>query len=296
MAAMCWLVACSAWAEVKPAAVQVCLDLPPGEALFANQKSPSMRAIGNGAWMLDLDVRFDGVAPEKVTRAQGSCFRAWLRPRKVRKVEVSFDRLAHNLVTATKDVTLDLKSDLFYDAGSLAVSQQPFSTIEVGVPGTLTVERQTPAGFVAESPSRLPVGQYRLSFTPAPSPRPCETRLEVVAIGSVTQERQPALLAELTAYYEQEFLPEVLKKLSVTCSEAEVAMVQVTLADGVFSRPWEPRIVKRRLPEREPRFELVQGGVRRPVDETVLLTIEAGQHFDLVSASPAGTKLAASTP
>ncbi|MBL8921116.1 MAG: hypothetical protein JNJ54_19795 [Myxococcaceae bacterium] len=290
------LVASSSWADVKPAAVQVCLELPEGETLFASQKGPSMRAIGNGAWMLDLDVRFDGVAPEKVTRAQGSCLRAWLRPRKVRKVEVSFDRLAHNLVPATKDVNLELKSDLFYDAGAFAVSQRPFSTIEVGAPGTLTVERQTPAGPVVESPSRLPIGQYRITFTPAPSPRPCETRLEVLTVGSVTRERQPALLAELTAYYEQEFLPEVLKKLSVTCSEAEVAMVQTTLADGVFARPWVPRIVKRRLPEREPRFELIQAGARQPVDETVLITIEAGQHFDLVSASPVGEQLAASTP
>jgi hypothetical protein len=296
VAALCSLVAGFGWAEVKPAAVQVCLELPDGEALFASQRLPFMRSIGNDTWMLDLDVRFDGVAPEKVTRGQGPCFRAWLRPRKVRKVEVSFDRVAHNLTAATKDVSLELKSDLFYDAGAIAVSQAPFSTIEVGAPGTLTVERQTPSGPVAESPSRLPIGQYRVAFTPAPAAGPCETRLEVIAIGSVTRERQPALLAELTTYYEQEFLPEVLKKQALTCSEAEVAMVQVKLADGVFSRPWEPAIVKRRLPEREPRFELHQGGVRRPVDEAVLVTIEAGQHFDLLPASPAQEKLAASTP
>ncbi len=293
-AALCCLAAVSAWAEVKPAAIQVCLELPEGEALFATEAGPALRSIGNGTWMLDLDVRFDGVAPEKVTRAKGSCFRAWVAPRTVKKLEVSFERVPHNLVAAMKDVKLELKSDLFYDAGGLTVAQRPFSTIEVGAPGTLTVERQTPAGFVAESPSRLPIGNYRIGFTPAPSPRPCETHLEVITIGSVTEERQPALLAELTAHYEKEFLPAVLKKLSMTCSEAEVAMVQTKLVDGVFSRPWEPSVVKRHLPERAPRFELQQGGERRPVDATVLVTIEAGQHFDL-SAVSRGEKLAAGT-
>lgn len=295
-AALFCLAAASSWAEIKPAAIQVCVELPEGETLFASQAGPSLRSIGSGAWMLDLDVRFDGVAPEKVTRAKGSCFRAWVAPRKVRKVELSFERVPHNLVAATKDVTLELKSDLFYDAGSLTVSQRPFSTIEVGAPGTLKVERQTPAGPVAESPSRLPLGQYRIGFTPAPSPRPCETHLEVITIGSVNEERQPALLAELTAQYEKEFLPAVLKKLSMTCSEAEVAMVQTKLVDGVFSRPWEPSVVKRRVPEREPRFELHQGGERRPVDESVLVTIEAGQHFDLIAVSPGVEKLAAGSP
>lgn len=284
-AALCCLAAASAWAEVKPAAIQVCVELPEGEALFATEAGPSLRSIGNGTWMLDLDVRFDGVAPEKVTRAKGSCFRAWVAPRTVKKLEVSFERVPHNLVAVVKEVKLELKSDLFYDAGSLTVSQRPFSTIEVGAPGTLTVERQTPAGFVAESPSRLPIGQYRIGFTPAPSPRPCETHLEVITIGSVTEARQPALLAELTAHYETEFLPAVLKKLSMTCTEAEVAMVQTKLVDGVFSRPWEPSVVKRHLPERELRFELQQGGARRPVDPAVLVPIEAGQHFDLSAAS-----------
>ena len=290
--ALCCLVAVSAWAEVKPAAIQVCVELPEGEALFASQAGPSLRSIGNGAWMLDLDVRFDGVAPEKVTRAKGSCFRAWLSPRRVRTLEVSFERVPHNLMTATKAVALELKSDLFYDAGSLTVSQQPFSTIEVSTPGTLKVERQTPSGPVIESPSRLPIGQYRISFTPAPSPSPCETHLEVIAIGSVNEERQPALLGELTAHYEKEFLPAVLKKLSVACSEGEVAMVQTKLVDGVFSRPWEPSVVKRRLPGREPRFELQQGGERQPIDEAI--TIGAGQHFGLTPVPP-GEKLAAGT-
>lgn len=296
VAAVCCLAAVPAWAEVKPAAIQVCLELPEGEALFADQSGPALRAIGNGTWMLDLDVRFDGVAPEKVTRAKGSCFRAWVAPRTVKKVAVSFERVPHNLVAVAKDVKFELKSDLFYDAGSLTVSQRPFSTIEVGAPGTLTVERQTPAGFVAESPSRLPIGQYRIGFTPAPSARECETHLEVIAIGSVNAERQPALLAELTAHYEKEFLPSVLKKLSMKCSEAEVAMVQTKLVDGVFSRPWEPSVVKRSLPAREPRFELQQAGVRMPVDGTVLVTIESGQHFDLISASPHAEKLAAELP
>lgn len=292
-AALCCLAAVPAWAEVKPAAIQVCLELPEGEALFATEAGPALRSIGSGTWMLDLDVRFDGVAPEKVTRAKGSCFRAWVAPRTVKKLEVSFERVPHNLVAVVKEVKLELKSDLFYDAGALMIEQRPFATIGVAAPGTLTVERQTPRGFVAESPSRLPVGRYRIGFTPAASPRPCETHLEVITIGSVTEERQPALLAELTAHYEKEFLPAVLTKLSMTCSESEVAMVQTKLVDGIFARPWEPIVVKRSLPAREPRFELQQAAVRMPVDGTVLVTIEAGQHFDLVAASPHAEKLAA---
>ncbi|MDP1922539.1 MAG: hypothetical protein Q8L14_40230 [Myxococcales bacterium] len=296
-AALCCLAAVPAWAEVKPAAIQVCLDLPEGEALFANEAGPALRSIGSGTWMLDLDVRFDGVAPEKVTRAKGSCFRAWLAPRTVKRLEVSFQRVPHNLVAVAKDVKFELKADLFYDAGALTVEQRPFATIGVAAPGTLTVERQTPGGgFVAESPSRLPIGEYRIGFTPAPAMRKCETQLEVITIGSVTEARQPALLAELTAHYEKEFLPEVLTKLSMTCSQAEVAMVQTKLVDGVFFRPWEPSVVKRSLPAREPRFELQQAGVRMPVDGTVLVTIEPGQHFDLISASPHAEKLAAELP
>ncbi|MDP3231461.1 MAG: hypothetical protein Q8N26_01705 [Myxococcales bacterium] len=295
-AALCCLAAVSAWAEVKPAAIQLCLELPEGEALFADEAGPARRAIGNGTWMMDLDVRFDGVAPEKVTRAKGSCFRAWLGPRTVKKVAVSFERVPHNLVAVAKDVKFELESDLFYDAGALTVEQRPFATIGVAAPGTLTVERQTPGGFVAESPSRLPIGQYRIGFTPAPTMRKCETQLEVITIGSVNEARQPALLAELTAHYEKEFLPEVLTKLSMTCSQAEVAMVQTKLVDGIFSKPWEPVVVKRSLPAREPRFELQQAGVRMPVDGTVLVTIESGQRFDLVSASPHAEKVAAELP
>lgn len=293
------VVAVQARAEVKPAAVQVCVELPPGEALFSTEAGPFKRALGPGTWMMDLDVRFDGVAPERLTRAKGDCLRAWLGPRKVRSLEVSFERVPHNLVAAKKDVSLELKPDLFYDAGAVAIAQRPFSTITVGAAGTLTLERQTASGAVAEQPSRLPIGQYRVTFTPAPSPKPCQTQLEVLAMGTVTKERQPALLAELTEHYEKELLPEVLKKFSMTCTDAEVAMVQTRLVDGVFSRPYEPRIEKRRLADREPRLELRHGSERRALDEKTLVSIEAGEQLELVVVPPEsspGPALAAQAP
>lgn len=278
-------------AEVKPAAIQVCVDLPPGEALFSAEAGPHRRAIAGGGFMLDLDVRFDGAAPEKVTRAKGSCLRAWLPPRRVRQLEVSAARLPLNLTAAGKALTFDLKPDLFYDAGAVALTRQPFSSIEATHPGSLTLERETATGFVREDAGKLPIGRYRVTFEPAIPARPCETQLEVIAMGSVTKERNAELLAELTEYYRETLLPEVLKKFGMKCAEAEVAFVQAKLVDGVFPRPYEPVIERRVVVEREPTFEVVRDGKAFPL--SVLVPVDAGQRLEVRRVEKSGAVLAA---
>lgn len=280
--AVFWLVSTLCWAQPKPAAVQLCLELPVDVPLFAKTPGPQRRAIAQDAHMLDVEVRFDGETPQKLTRAGERCFRAWLPARKVRLIELDFGRLSENLVAAPRAVSLQLKSDLWFDAGTIRVEQRPFASLSVSA-GEVRLERQTSAGLVRESPERLPAGRYRLTYTPPPTARgPCRVQVEVTAVGSVTPERQPALFDELKTHYERELAPGALRKLGLSCADDEVALVQTKLVDGLFVRPSEPTVTRQRVPGRGRTYLLRHEGQTRSVFEPVELTIEPGQRLELI--------------
>lgn len=287
-------VASFAFAEVKPAAIQLCVELPLHEPVFFNAAGPKQQSVSRDLWMLDFDVRVDGVPAERVTKVSASCLRAWVAPRKVKRVELDFSRLANNFTSHGRDVTFDLKSDLLYDAGTFVVEQEPFATVSTNHPGTLLLERLTANGPVPEQADRLPVGEYRVSFRPAvAAPGPCETKLEVATIGTVTPERQPALFEELKTHYQAELLPDVLSKLNLTCDPTEVAVVHTKLVDGVFSKPFEPLVERHRVKAREPTVELRHQAEAKPLAEPVIISVGAGQHFDVVTTVPTAQEPAA---
>jgi hypothetical protein len=277
-----------AQAQPRPAAVQVCVQLPLEEPLFAKAPGPHLRVLTKDTSMLDFDVRFDGATPERITRVNDTCFRAWLSPRKVKRIELDFERLSANLTARGKDVSLELKSDLWFDAGTFIVEQEPFAQLAVSGAGSVRVERQTPRGPVAENPSQLPVGEYRVTFTPpVPVQQPCRAQVEVVPVGTVTPERQPQLFRELAAHYEQDYVPDVLKKVGLTCADDEVAVVRTKLIDGLFVRPHEPMVARHRVTERQTTYELHHEGAVLPLTEPVLITVKPGQHLEVVPVLPA---------
>lgn len=289
-------IASFAFAEVKPAAIQLCVELPLNEPVFVNAAGPKQKSVARELWMLDFDVRVDGVPAERVTKVSASCLRAWVSPRKVKRIELDFSRLANNFTSHGRDVAFDLKSDLLYDAGSFVVEQEPFATVSTNHPGTLVLERLTANGPVPEQADRLPVGEYRVSFRPAvAAPGPCETKLEVVTFGTVTPERQPALFEELKTHYQAELLPDVLSKLRLSCDPSEIAVVHTKLVDGVFSKPFEPMVQRHRVKSREPTVELRHQSESKPLAEPVVINIGAGQHVDIVTTVPTA-RGAAATP
>jgi hypothetical protein len=276
-----------AFAAPKPAAVQVCVELPSGTPLFSSTAGPFTRAIAKDVFMLDLEARFDGVAPERITKVSASCFRAWVSPRKVGRLELSFERVPLNFATPAKAVAFSLKSDLWFDGGTFTVEQRPFAALIARVPGTVTVERETPQGLTPQAVTQLPQGAYRISFVPPPAPtHPCATELEVTAVGSVTEQRQPALLSELKAHYQLELLPEALKRMKMTCRDSEVAVVQARLIDGLFVRPFEPAVTRRTLPEREPRYLLRHQGQTLDLAQPAQVEVAPGDELEVTMELP----------
>ncbi|MDX2012031.1 MAG: hypothetical protein SFW67_17695 [Myxococcaceae bacterium] len=286
LAAVC-AVSSLAVAEPKPAAVQLCVQLPLDEPLFVKTPGPHLRAVAKDVFMLDVDVRFDGAAPLRLTRVSDSCFRAWVAPRKVRRIELDFDRLSQNFVARPKDVSLDLKSDLWFDAGTFVVEQEPFAQLAFPAGSSVRLERQGRAGVVEEDASRLPAGTYRLTFTPPQaSQQPCRAQVEVTPIGSVTPERQPVLFRELSTHYEHDYVPDVLKKVGMTCADDEVAVVRTKLVDGLFVKPHEPVVTRQRVSERETRYVLRHEGGDLPLEGPIEVTVKPGQHLEVVAMLP----------
>ncbi len=285
---LCLLASSSvAVAAPKPAAVQVCVELPPGTPLFSSTAGPFTRAIAKDVFMLDLEARFDGDTPERLTKVSASCFRAWVPPRKVGRLELTFERVPLNLTTPAKAVAFSLKSDLWFDGGTFVVEQRPFASLSVRAPGAVTVERETPKGLSPEALTQLPQGAYRISFVPPPAPtHPCATELEVTAVGSVTEQRQPALLSELKAHYQHELLPEALKRMKMTCRDSEVAVVQARLIDGLFVRPFEPAVTRRTLPNSEPRYLLRHQGQTFDLAQPAQVEVGPGDELEVTIEVP----------
>jgi hypothetical protein len=290
MVAMCVLSAGVAFAGgAKPAAVQVCFKTPAGTSIFSNAAEPYFRPLGGASgWMLDFDVLLDGEKPEKLSKAGPSCVRAWLPARQVKKVSVSFDRVPLNYTVAERDVDLKLKPDLWFDAGTVVLEQEPFAVARQRAEGELKFERQTASGVaVSEKPDALPTGEYLVSFVPAPGPtRPCNARVEVVAMGTVTKEKSPGLLRDLQLHYADNVLPTVLASRKLTCGEAEEVVAEVVMNDGVFVRPMQPKLTKVVVPSKQTVFELKHDDKTLRLDEPVRITIAPGQTLEVVARPP----------
>ncbi len=269
----------AASAAEKPAAVQVCVQLADGLALFAPRAQPFMRSLGSDTWMLDFDLALNGHAPERITRSSPDCFRAWLPAEKLKRITLDFSKLPLNLVTAERTVELQLKPDLWSDGGKVVVSRAPWSTASSTTTGELVFERQSPNGPVAMRDwKQLPSGTYVLKYTPAPQPKAtCPITLNVVGSGTVRADRNEALFRELVEYYRVELLPAVIAKHKLQCEPAEAAQVTVKLVDGAFRNPLEPTIGRVRLEEKEPRYQLSIDGQAAPFTNDMQVTLSTGQ-------------------
>lgn len=270
----------------RHAAVQVCVELPPGTSLYSAEARRFYRPVSATQWMLDFDVQLDGQAPERITRVNDSCFHAWVQPKPLKSITLTFERVALNFVSEPRVVDLKLKSDLWFDGGSISIAQQPFSVAKAQAQGAVTFERATTAGPVTESAAALPMGEYVVTYVPPqPKQSECSTRIEVVAMGTITQERKPALFTELVEHYSATVLPSALRQLSVKCSPWEEAVVEVLMLDGIFVRPLNPKVVTRVIEAKAPRYELHHDGQRYDLSQPVKVTVEPGQLLKVVDST-----------
>ena len=289
---VCVLSAVVSAAPAKPAAVQVCLELPAGTPLFSGEAKRFYRPLSANQWVLDFDVQLDGETPERLTRVNDTCFRAWLPPRPLKSIALNFDRVPMNFVAEPHAVDLKLKADLWFDAGKVSVAQQPFSVAQKKSPGAITFERVTSAGAVRESPAALPKGSYVVTYVPPPpSKQECTTTVEVVAMGTITKENKPALFAELVEHYSATVLPSALRKLSVACAPWEEAVVEVLMLVGVFVRPLNPKVSTRVIPTKAPRYELHLDGQTYDLSQPVKVTVDSGQRLQVTDSTVADTTM-----
>jgi len=265
----------------KPAAVQLCLTLPDGVELFAATPKANYRALAPDTYVLDLDLTLNGAAPEKLTRNGPKCLRAWLQPRNVRSIAVSFDRTTLNLGARELAVDLKLRADLWYDGGQLTVEREPWTTVSTALPGRLVLERISgPIPVSVTALQRVPAGRYRVHYVAPPPPRrPCPVTLHAVGIGTVRSDNKPALFAELVEQYRTEILPEVLSRLgAASCTDAEALDISVRLADGAYVDPLHPTVRTIQLPGEAPRYLWrLAGGPPVPFEDGQVLSLSSGQ-------------------
>ncbi|MFZ5438953.1 MAG: hypothetical protein ACOZQL_03035 [Myxococcota bacterium] len=279
------LIVCAAsvaWAD-KPAAVQLCLQLPADVALFTSAPDAHHRALGNGVFMLDLDVLLDGAAPERITKSSADCLRAWLPARRLERVRFDFARLPLNQQPAERTVALQLKPDLWFDGGSLAIERAPWSSLASSLDGEVKLERTSARGpEPVEDWRHLPRGSYVVTHQPLePARGTCAVTLSVVGIGTVRADRNGALFRELAELYRQELLPAAMKQQKLKCTAYEAVQARVELVDGVFRRPLDPDFVRVRLPEKEPRLVLRVDGVEAPFTSGMRVEVGVGQQLEL---------------
>lgn len=285
------LLATPALAADKPAALQVCVQLPEGEALFSDGPNRDFRRVGGEAWMLDFDFTVNGHDVLRITRSGPSCFRAWLPAERVQRVGFDFSRLSKNLVAQSVPMNVQLKPDLWSDGGEVLITRAPWATADDHTRGELTLKWR---GQVVSDRERLPAGAYTLEYVPAPQPKgECPVTLHVRASGTVRPDRNPAFYKELVDWYRREFLPGVVSGNKLRCEPAEALRVTAKLVDGAWRDPLQPAIERVRLPEKEPRYLVSIDGKVQPFTEGLSVELEPGQHLEfseetLQSASPHG--------
>lgn len=272
------VVATAGVASDKPAALQLCVQLPEGLALFSDGPAPFTRQVARDTWMLDFELTLNGRAVERITRSGPDCLRAWLPPDKVRTATYDFARLPLNLVNVVQPLNVQLKPDLWSDGGRVVVERAPWATAKNLADGELVLER---SGTTMRDFSALPVGSYVVKFTPTPPPiADCPITLEVRGVGTVRPDRNPALYRQLVDFYRKDFLPHVVKRHKLRCDPAEEARVIVPLVDGILREPMSPRVERIRLPEKEPQYQVTLDGQVWPWVEGLQLTVGPGQHLE----------------
>ncbi len=279
------LLATASHAADKPAAVQLCLQLPEGVALFASEPRPFMQPIARDTWVLDFELTLNGRAPERITKSGPDCLRAWLPATKLKTATFDFTRLPLNLATQELALDLQLKADLWSDGGRVSITQLPWASAENKTDGTLTLERN---GVAVTEWKQLPRGAYTLKFTPPPEPKSaCPITLQVIGIGTVRPDRNATLYREMVEFYRAELMPSVIEKQKLLCEPAEAAQVTVKLVDGTYRNPLAPEISKVRIPDKERQFELtVDGKTTLLTEEGLPLEIEPGQQLEVSERPP----------
>jgi len=267
----------------KPAAVQVCLNLPSGVPLFAEAAKRNYRAHPEGGYILDFDLTLNGKVPERLTKNGGTCLRAWIRAEPLGTIAVDFGKTDLNLKPASKSVSLKLKPDLWYDGGALDTERAPLSKVTTSLPGKLEMARLENAewskgAFPIKELGKVAAGRYTVKYEPPPPPQgSCDITLKVEASGTVRPDSRADVYKELVDTYQKEFAPEVAKSLKATCNQAQALEIELRIVDGAYRNPWSPKVTKITRREREPRYELVIDGKREPFVEGQELPIAYGQ-------------------
>lgn len=282
------LISLSTSAE-KPAAIQICIDLPSGISLFSESPQRNYRAIGDGSYALDLDVLLNGSqAPERITRSGARCVRAWIQATPIHAIAVSFDRTDLNLRPQSRAVILKLRPDLWYDGGTFTPERGPYSNVSTSLRGKLTIARLEGAGqpFPMRDLSSVPVGRYAIHYEPPPKPLgTCAITVNADAVGTVRTENRPELVRDLVETYRRDFAPEVAKRLKIACTEAEALELQIRIVDGAYCDPLNPRVHRVTRPELEKKYELVVDGKRIELRDGLILDIGYGQHVVVEEAA-----------
>ena len=280
------LLATTALAD-KPAAVQVCVDLPSGVALYSSDPHRDYRALPDGGYVLDLELFFNGAPVERIAKSSPRCLRATVQAQPIREIAVRFDRTDLNLKPQKRAVSLQCKPDLWYDGGSFTVEKAAFSRISPPLEGKLELARvedtEWSKGRVpVKDLTKLPAGRYAIKFDPPPPPLgSCEIDLRVKAVGTVTEESRPEQLKALVDAYGKDIAPEIAKRLKAGCSQAQVLEIELRIFDGTYQRPWSPKVVKVTRVDREKKYELVQDGIRMTFVNGILLDVGYGQTVSL---------------
>jgi hypothetical protein len=287
------LISTLAWAD-KPAAAQVCFTLPTGVSLFVDKPQLNYRAIAPDTYLLDLDLRFNGALPERLTRDGASCLRAWLPAVKVKTVEASFERTTLNLSKAERKVAVELKADLWSPLGQLTVDRAPWVRFSTGLPGQRTLERVTSTGAVPITDfERVPAGTYRVRYEAPPLPTgTCAASLRAVGVGTIRADNRPAQFEALVEQYRRDFLPEIQRTQKLACTELESLEVEVKIFDGIFRAPYAPGLRRVAVPSKQPRYVLRVDGAVQKFESGERFDFEAGQQVVLEQLASGATMAA----
>lgn len=280
----------SAFAADKPAAVQLCLTLPAGVALYADKPQPNYRAIGPDTYLLDADLRLNGALVDKLTRDGNQCLRGWVAATNLKSLSLNFDRTTFNLAPVKRSIDLKLKPDLWYSAGSFSVERAPWVRVTTSLPGALKLSRQAPAGAVEITDfEHVPAGTYHVSYeAPARPTGPCEVTVKAIGLGTIRADNKPEFFAQLVEEYRTDLLPAVLKQQKVVCTDLEALEVEVKLRDGVFVAPADPAVRRIVQQSKKPRYVLTSASGRLPFESGETFVFTAGQQVTLEQVTTEG--------
>ncbi len=288
LACIVLLLAASAQAQEMPSSVQVCFEGLGEIPLFAMGPQRNYRDAGQGLYVLDLELRFNGsIAPQRITRSGPNCLRAWMPARPLESVSVSFGRTDTNLRDQRKPLKLELVPEKWHDAGALVLERGPFSRVTSDLPGTLELVRvDGREPHPIDELSRVPAGRYQVRYA-GTSPENCAPELVLEARGTIRSDTWPEVYAELYAYYRDEILPMVLKGYKLPrCPAGQHLEVRMTLLDGAYRHMLEPEVRLVRTERPPPSFEITVDGKRQTLLGDAVLQIGYGQEIHVAGLGP----------